>query len=314
MNRTITAAAAVILLLSAFITVSAENKGNSGNGVKTSAEISKDIQSIIIKKISELPEYKEAENNIYSKTGKDAGLSFLIEKSEESAGYSVQLGYNGRERFETYFFFHVKPVTYEIRILDIVSGEYVAMDVWRNRNNKKNLSVSDFGKESDIQLVKLSKKILAVLKERDYKSLATYVHPELGLRFSPYSFVDVKTDHKLTPADLMNVKLKGKKIKWGEYDGSGEPIIMTITEYFNRFVYDVDFLNRGNISINEVINSGNTANNIEEAYPGCEHVEFMFPGANPEFEGADWRVLRLVFKKIKDKMYLVGIIHSEWTV
>jgi len=28
----------------------------------------------------------------------------------------------------------------------------------------------------------------------------------------------------------------------------------------------------------------------------------------------DWRSLKLVFKKYEDRFYLVGIIHSEWTI
>ena len=314
MNKLIPITATVILLLTVTISGSAEKRGNATNGTKTSAEISEDIQNTIIKKISELPEYKEAEKNIHTNAGGEKGVSFIIDKSEDSPGYSVQIGYNGSDRFETYYFFHVKPRTYEISILDIINGEYAAIDTWRKNNTGKNSSVPDPRKDSDIQLENLSKKILAVLKARDYKALAIYVHPELGLRFSPYAFVDVKADCKFTVAGLINVKQKGKKIKWGKYDGSGELIMMTVPEYFNRFVYDADFINRGEISINEVIPSGNTVNNVEEAYPGCEHVEFMFPGTDPALEGMDWRVIRLVFKKVKDKMYLVGIIHSEWTI
>ena len=157
-------------------------------------------------------------------------------------------------------------------------------------------------KQSEVILVSLSKDILKTLSARDFKALAVYVHPELGVRFTPYTFVDIKKDRKLTASQFMNITQPKKKLLWGEYDGSGEPINMTISEYFNRFVYDADFLAKGQVTVNEITYSGNTANNVKEAYPGCEFTEFMIPEIDPQYEGADWRALRLVFKKENDKI------------
>jgi len=55
-------------------------------------------------------------------------------------------------------------------------------------------------------------------------------------------------------------------------------------------------------------------NNVKEAYPGCMFIEFLIPEIDPQFEGLDWRALRLVFKKENDKLYLTGIIHNEHTI
>ncbi len=170
------------------------------------------------------------------------------------------------------------------------------------------------GKVPDAVLINLSKDILKTIKVRNYKAFAAYVHPELGVRFTPYSYIDTGKDQKFTAKQLINIKQPGKKYIWGEYDGSGEPIKMTIKEYFGRFVYDADFLTKGKVSVNEVVQRGNTANNINEAYPGCIFTEFMIPMIDPQYEGIDWRALHLVFKKEKDKIYLVGIIHSEHTI
>ena len=167
---------------------------------------------------------------------------------------------------------------------------------------------------SEKVLVDLSKDILKTLSSRNYKALSRYVHPSLGLRLTPYSYVDLKRDRKLSAKELSNIKHPKKKFIWGEYDGSGEPIKMTIGEYFRRFVYDADFLTKGEVIVNEVIPTGNTANNVKEAYPGCDFVDFMIPMIDPQYEGIDWRALRLVFKKEKDKLYLIGIIHNEHTI
>ena len=184
----------------------------------------------------------------------------------------------------------------------------------QNTDKTSDKIASDKAKKSEVLLVNLSKDILKTLSARNYKALAVYVHPELGVRFTPYSFVDFKSDRKLTAEQLMNITQPKKKLLWGEYDGSGEPINMTISEYFSRFVYDADFLGKAQVTVNEVIYSGNTANNVKEAYPGCEFTEFMIPEIDPQYEGADWRALRLVFKKENDKIHLVGIIHNEFTI
>jgi hypothetical protein len=169
-------------------------------------------------------------------------------------------------------------------------------------------------KASDNVLVDLSKDILKTLSSRNYKALSGYVHPVLGLRLTPYSYIDLKRDRRFTVKELSNIRQPKKKLVWGEYDGSGEPIKMTIKEYFGRFVYDADFLTKGEVTVNEVVLMGNTVNNVEEAYPGCDFVDFMIPMIDPQYEGIDWRALRLVFKKEKDKFYLIGIIHNEHTI
>lgn len=175
-------------------------------------------------------------------------------------------------------------------------------------------SVSAAEISSEKVLVDLSKEILNILSSRNYKALSRHVHPLLGLRMTPYSYVDIKKDRKFSAKELSNIKQTKKKFVWGEFDGSGEPIKMTIKEYFSRFVYDADFLTKGEVTVNEVVQSGNTTNNVEEAYHGCDFVDFMIPMIDPQYEGLDWRALRLVFKKEKDKIFLIGIIHNEHTI
>lgn len=68
------------------------------------------------------------------------------------------------------------------------------------------------------------------------------------------------------------------------------------------------------IGINNIIGKGNTTNNISEAYPQGQFVEFHFTGFNPEYAGIDWSSLRLVFEELDGTLYLVGIIHSQWTI
>ncbi len=163
-------------------------------------------------------------------------------------------------------------------------------------------------------LNKLSNEVLTCLKNEDYEKLSGYIHPNLGVRFSPYSFIDVDIDVRLSEEAFIGKINKQEKLNWGRYDGSGDEIILTIQEYFGEFVYTADFLNAEKKSLNQVLGGGTTVNNIEEVYSDCDFMEFYFSGFEPEYEGLDWCSLRLVFQKYEGKYYLVGIIHDQWTI
>lgn len=168
----------------------------------------------------------------------------------------------------------------------------------------------------DSQLILLTKAILTDLKNKDYLSFANYIHPTEGVRFSPYAVEGSAGDLIFTKGKFLStIESEGdKKITWGEFDGSGEPINFTMSEYINRFVYDVDFLNPEKRSVNSIIFGGNASQSLEEDYPGCDFTESYFSGFEEKYDGMDWRSLRLVFKKADDKYYLVGVIHDEWTI
>ncbi len=117
------------------------------------------------------------------------------------------------------------------------------------------------------------------------------------------------------PASQVLNFLPDKKVyTWGIYDGSGLPINLTSAEYYNKFIYDVDFINAPEISYNRIIGKGSTINNAFEIYPNTIIVEYHFSGFDPKYEGMDWRSLRLVFEEKDTVWYLIGIIHDQWTI
>jgi hypothetical protein len=156
--------------------------------------------------------------------------------------------------------------------------------------------------------------VIEILKNKDLEQLAEFVHPNKGVRISPYGYVNVQNDIVLKPMDL-NGKFDDDTVYlWGSYDGSGEPIELTFGEYYDKFVYDKDFANSEKFILNEILGTGNTLININEVYPNAEFAEYHFSGFNPEYEGMDWVSLRLVFEKYNDGWVLVGIIHDQWTI
>lgn len=169
---------------------------------------------------------------------------------------------------------------------------------------------------NDSMLLDYSGNVLKAIKDNDGEKIAGYIHPQLGVRFSPYTYVDTTNDIKMSVdqfKDQWNKNAK-KKMVWGLFDGSGEKINMTIADYFKRFVYDLDFLELGEASYNQSKGSGNVINNIKEIYPKNNYVEYYVAGVDKKFEGMDWRSLTLVFQEYQENFYLIGIVHNEWTI
>lgn len=158
------------------------------------------------------------------------------------------------------------------------------------------------------------KAVIFALKKRDMSTLGAFIHPEKGVRFSPYAYVDIKNDQVFEAKEIPGL-MKSKSIyTWGTYDGKGDPIKLTFSEYYEKFVYDQDFANPQEIGYNKIIGTGTTLNNIKKAYPEGRFIEYHFSVFNPKFEGMDWESLRLVFEEYKGEWYLVGIVHDQWTI
>ncbi|AIQ67353.1 hypothetical protein [Paenibacillus graminis] len=157
--------------------------------------------------------------------------------------------------------------------------------------------------------------VMRALSRGDMETLASWAHPDKGVRFSPYAYVDTATDLVFTRDQLKGLMKDSKPYVWREFAGSGEVIKLTFAEYFKRFVYDADFMNKAETALNKGLGQGTTLNNINEVYPkdSYDFVEYHIAGVDPSAEGMDWRSLRLVFEKMGEDRALVGIVHDQWT-
>ncbi|MFC0215718.1 hypothetical protein ACFFK0_25295 [Paenibacillus chartarius] len=155
--------------------------------------------------------------------------------------------------------------------------------------------------------------VVTLLKNKDMGKLKTYVHPQKGVRFSPYSYVDVKKDLIFSADQIGNLLKDAKTYTWGSYDGSGELITLTFVEYFGKFVYDHDYAKAEKTAYNETLGKGNMTNNIKDVYPNAIVVEYHFSGFDKKLEGMDWASLRLIFEKADSEWMLVGLTHDQWT-
>jgi len=150
------------------------------------------------------------------------------------------------------------------------------------------------------------------LGAHDFTHLAGLVHPDRGVTFSPYAFVE--PDAVTFSAAKLKTLALGDTFVWGAYDGSGDPIDLSVADYFDKFVLNQDFSQAPLIGIDHLVQTGNTLINLSDAFPGAHFVEFNFPGSDPAYDGMDWASLRLVFEQVDGAWMLVGVVGDRWTV
>lgn len=154
--------------------------------------------------------------------------------------------------------------------------------------------------------------VITALRDRQMNRLAGYVHPNKGLRFSPYVHVN-RRDRRFWRSGVRGLGRSAYRYRWGRYDGTGEPIRLAWRDYFFKFVYSRNFAKVGKVGYNRPVQRGNTINNLHTFYPGSIVVEYHTPDLqNPG--GLDWQSLWLVFQPRGKNWYLVGIAHDQWTI
>ena len=179
-------------------------------------------------------------------------------------------------------------------------------------NPEKGTDVVVIKKNDTASLIKMANEILMAAKTRDYQKFASFIHPEKGVRFSPFSHIDTAVDKRFSGNELITLAKQKKKINWGS--GYAETEKLTADQYFAQCVYDADYLTIGKISVNK-INRGGTAEmiNVLDVYPGHDIVEFFIPGKDKAAEGMDWSAVRLIFEMKDDMPYLVAVVYDHWT-
>lgn len=180
-------------------------------------------------------------------------------------------------------------------------------------SNDKSIETAVADEIRNDELVNLAFYTINCIKNGDYESLADLVHPEYGVVFSPYSNITLSSSQCFTGQQVANIANDTNAYIWGVMDGSGDPISMTPSEYFNDFVFDADYTIVPEIGVDYIIKSGNSLENISDVFPNSRYVEFHFPGTE-DYDYLDWSTLRICFEEYNGTLRLTAIIHSEWTI
>ncbi|WP_345992574.1 hypothetical protein AAEU33_10615 [Chryseobacterium sp. Chry.R1] len=159
---------------------------------------------------------------------------------------------------------------------------------------------------------KTNDEILQALKNKDYQKFSEFIHPQKGIRFSMYAFVDLKDDKHFSKADFEKYVQTKTQFTWGSHDGSGELYKETIKDYLEKWVFSKDFTH-STYSFNEFQGGGNSLNNLKEIYPGHDFTENYIKGTE-KYGEMDWKTLRFVYEEFEGKYYIIAVINDQWTV
>lgn len=180
--------------------------------------------------------------------------------------------------------------------------------------NEKNEQEVVFNPKDNFPLLNTACAVLRTLQTRNYAMLASYVHPERGLTFTPYSTVSLENDLTFTMGQVKKFAEDQEKYVWGVLPGTGDLIQMTPGEFVDSYIFGADYTQASRIGVDRINISGNALENVTEVYPDCRFVDYTFPGFDPEAGGLDWCSLKLIFAPAENQWRLVGLIHSQWTV
>jgi hypothetical protein len=86
------------------------------------------LEDKITAALLKLPFVKKSDKYIDSISNHTHGIAFMLdEPGKDETDIPVQAGYNGNERFETYYRFFVNPKTLEIKVYDVVEDKKLTL-------------------------------------------------------------------------------------------------------------------------------------------------------------------------------------------
>jgi hypothetical protein len=161
-------------------------------------------------------------------------------------------------------------------------------------------------------LKKTNDEILQILKSGDYQKMSEFIHPQKGVRFSMYAYIDIKEDMHFSKTDFEKYVQTQTKFTWGSHDGSGDLYKETIKNYLGKWVFSKDFT-ASTYSLNEFQGGGNSLNNLKEIYPKHDFTENYIKGTE-KYGEMDWKTLRFVYEEFQGKYYLIAVVNDQWTI
>lgn len=155
-----------------------------------------------------------------------------------------------------------------------------------------------------------TKDVITYIKDRNLKKLSEYVHPVKGLRVSYNSEIKINSETLIQKSQLSGLLEDTTKYKWGITDGQGQLVNLTFKDYYDSYIYDVDYDSKAEVIYNKYTQRPNQSNNnIYEIYNSGIVVEYFYKGTKAN-NYTDWKSLYLCYENYESKWYLSGIIHS----
>lgn len=158
-----------------------------------------------------------------------------------------------------------------------------------------------------------SETVRLALAAADFERLAEFCDEDRGIQFSTDAYVN-DDDPVLTCANLRAAAVDSTVIRWGFTDGAGFPIDMTVAERLGEIAGSWALTSTDELAFDVRVGTGNTIDNLAEAFPGSAFVEYHSRGTS-RFPGFDWSSVRLVFDTSDENSpVLLAIVEDMWTV
>ncbi len=144
---------------------------------------------------------------------------------------------------------------------------------------------------------------MTYIQRKNFSRMAEkYFHPKKGVRFFPFGLQ--AQGYSFTNAEMKDILTDSTDYVWGDIDG--QPVSLTFQEYYDRYIYDVDFASASNINFNVLYTSGKsnlTFAQMEQQFPESIFVEYHKSGSS----------LILVFENPEGRSgwYISAIIHNQ---
>lgn len=160
---------------------------------------------------------------------------------------------------------------------------------------------------------KVSENIIGLLKDMNFTWLKTYIHPAKWVLFSPYEYIDKNRVITFSTWTITDISNDNKIYTWWTDAASWNPINLSLSGYYKKFIYDVDFSKAPVKNYWENFQRWSINNNVQQVFPNWFITEYYFTGFDVKYEWMDWRSLRLILEPLNWNWYLVWVVHWQWT-
>ena len=110
--------------------------------IKTQQQEENPDAKIMLENLAKLKEIKELQDYISKTNNKSRGVSYIIDSEKQNVDgkdcYRIRTGINGKFRWEGHYIFYVNSKNLkEFFIEDVIEGDIVFMEIWRDRERKR---------------------------------------------------------------------------------------------------------------------------------------------------------------------------------
>jgi len=167
----------------------------------------------------------------------------------------------------------------------------------------------------DVLLIEEAVKILYALSSRDPLRLGMAAGLERNshdkITFAPFAYIDTINNLPVSLDSFLRLNEKGDaRHFWGIADGTGDSIILSAHMFFDKYVWNTDYLKADIISIDTIMKQIFYMQSITSAFgKKARYVEFFLEGTD-DMGKLDWHGLRLVFIEQMGSYKIAGVVRG----